>query len=140
GAGSDVVLNRDIVEQLERLERATQTGTGPPAGTPRLHRDVVQADRSGGRLDEAGHSVDDGGLARPVGSDQTHHLTRAYLEADVVDRPDTTEPHAEPGHRERLPFDDLDARLDQLGDGTGHPREPDATPQRQGALDGDPGQ
>src|SRR3954471_10145334 len=83
-----VLLDRQVVEQLDRLERAHE-----PA--PRSHvraqaGDVVSVERDAaarGRV-IAGERVDRRRLAGAVGADQADDLARGHLQVDVVDRGD----------------------------------------------------
>ena len=86
GGDQQVVADRQIVEQLERLERAHQPGARPLMG--RGIGDVVTVERDGSPVGrgEAGERVDAGGLARAVRPDEAHDLTRLHLHADTVER------------------------------------------------------
>src|SRR5215475_1207010 len=51
--------------------------------------------RTGRRSNEAAHDVEEGGLARAVGSDDAERLTRLDVQCYVLERDQSAEPHAD---------------------------------------------
>ena len=101
GRGEQVLADGEVVEQLQRLEGAGETG--PRAAVRRPAGDVraVPGHRAGREPVVAGHTVDQRGLAGAVRPEQPDHLTGTDGEVDVVERGETAEPLGQPGHRER---------------------------------------
>ena len=78
GAGADVVLDADVLEQLERLERAAQAATRPACvGDQPLIGASSSVNCACRGPHEAGDRVDDRGLAGAVGADEPDDLARA---------------------------------------------------------------
>ena len=99
--GCDVLHHGHARERLHDLE-----GAGKPA--PRRlerplgrHIDAAEPDAAGLRAVHAGHQVDEGGLAGPVGADQADDLALLETEAHIVDGLDAAEAMAEAiGHQD----------------------------------------
>ena len=81
-----VLKDREVVEELERLERAHQPGTGPVLGAPRADVVLAQEDPTPARTDEAGDGVNGRRLARPVRPDEAEHLFAPDFEAEAGER------------------------------------------------------
>ena len=85
-------------------------------------RSSSSAHRAAGRAHEAGHRVDDRGLARTVRADQADDLAGAHLEAHAIDGDHRAEAHGEVLHlqgqgRHRFRVDRLERHaLDRLRD------------------------
>ena len=95
GTRVQVLGDRDLFEELERLERSSHTGACPPGRTPRpsRHRRAVEEHPTRGRLREAGQRVDDRRLPGAVRPDQAHHLrgaTRKLTPSTATTAPNRT--------------------------------------------------
>ena len=105
-----VLADRQVVEQLDRLPRARE-----PAPRPRVRRqagEVVAVELDAApAADEAGDRVDERRLARAVRADQPDELARADLEVDVDDGVHAAEADRDPGrpqdrcHRSVAPWE-----------------------------------
>src|SRR5579872_5391689 len=80
-----VVSNSQLFEQLHRLPRAGDPGTGTSLRCPMRDIAAVKEDVARSLTGEARDHIEQGGLARSIGSDEAHHLTRRDLERDVID-------------------------------------------------------
>src|SRR6202035_3314816 len=67
---------------------------GPAAGAEVRYLQFAEPDAAA-RLHEAGYRVDECGLARAVGPDETVHLPRLDHQVDVGNRLDTAERHGQ---------------------------------------------
>ena len=93
-ADAHVVLDREVVEELDRLPGAHQALLGPDVGTLPIERHPEQPDLPRARR-EPGDGVDEARLAGPVRSDEAHDLAGADVQAEPIDGP-----HAPVGHRD----------------------------------------
>ena len=100
-AGADVLLDADVLEQLERLERAPEPEARALRRVQPVDAAAVERDRSTTDRHEPRHRVDERRLARAVRSDQPDHLSRPDLHRHVVERHDRTEPNGQTGERQR---------------------------------------
>ena len=95
-ADHDVVEDRQRQRQARALEGARDAGMVD--GLRRGMGDVATAesDAAGiGRVD-AGHDVEEGGLAGAVGTDQAENLALAHVEVEPVERHHAAEPLGQP--------------------------------------------
>ena len=89
----DVVAHAERAERLEPLERAADA---EPRALVRLDRgDVlaVEHDGAAGRWLQTRDDVEQGGLARPVGTDETGHLVLGNVDGDGSESLETAETH-----------------------------------------------
>ena len=110
--GDEQILeNRQAREEPDVLEGAGHLGVagdlevGHPLQQELLAGLLTHRDHAHGRLVEAGHAVEDRGLASAVGADERRDLAALGLEGEVVDGHEATETH-----REVLDFQDGIAR------------------------------
>jgi hypothetical protein len=92
-----VVSHHDVVEdrQLEHEARALE-GAGDPGAVDGLRREVGDRVAAEGHLApvrgvDAGHDVEERGLARAVGPDQTQYLVAPGLEVEALQGDQPTE-------------------------------------------------
>src|SRR5207244_8247134 len=74
-----------------RLECAAAAPPDDLVLLPAQHLLAGEPHRTASRLDQAGHRVDQGRLARPVGPDEEADLPLGDGEVDAVDRPELVE-------------------------------------------------
>ena len=98
GGDPEVVLDREVVEQLQRLPGAAEPEPLALVGGEVLDVAAVEADPAR-RRDEPGEAVDERRLAGPVGTDQPDDLAFLDVEVDLVDGAQAAERHR---HRRRL--------------------------------------
>ena len=101
GGDQQVLLDRQVVEQLQRLERAAETRAGPA-----LRRQAADVLARANRIDararhEPGDRVDARRLARAVRADQADQLARADVEIDLVDGHEPAEADRQPRRLEQ---------------------------------------
>ena len=92
GRDQQVVADRHLLEQLDRLPRPDDPGPRPPLDRPRVDGDAIEAHRS--RADcrrEAGDDVEQRRLARAVRADEPDDLAGLDGEADLVEGDDAAE-------------------------------------------------
>ena len=99
-----VLLDREVVEELDRLERPGQAQPRPPVRAQRPDVAAVEDDPPGRLPGVAGERVDHRGLARPVRPDEPEDGAPGDLQVDVGDGDDAPVGHAQPGDvKQRLP-------------------------------------
>ena len=99
GRHQQVLAHGEVLEQLQRLERAAQAEAGPAVGGQPLDRPARRATmRPDGGRHEAGEGVDHRRLARPVGTDEAGDGARPQVEVDVGHRRHRPEPHGQAPH------------------------------------------
>ena len=84
GGRQQVVADRQVLEQLERLERAAQPEVGAAVGRLAGEVDAVERHRAAADVGEAGDGVDERRLAGTVRADQPDELARLDVEVDVL--------------------------------------------------------
>ncbi len=84
GRDHEVLGDREVVEELERLPRAPEAGARPPVGRQRFDRLAVEHDPAR-RRDESRDAVDGRRLACPVRPDDADELPAFDAEVEVVD-------------------------------------------------------
>ena len=102
----EVLASSQIRVQSDRLRDDTNQG---PRGRPCVDIDAVDCYFARIARENSGNHRDRGGLAGPVGSEQTVDFTRVDREADVIDSDSLAEAFSEPAHlehcRHNRPFD-----------------------------------
>ena len=71
-------------EDAAALGHDAHAGAGEGVGARPRHLAALHEESARGRADLAGRDPDGGGLARPVGAEQRHHLPRGDVEIDTV--------------------------------------------------------
>jgi hypothetical protein len=94
-----VLGNRQRRKKPHRLKGAHEAPPHPLIRQRGRDVSVADADRAGLRLLKAGKNIDEGGLPRPVGADQTKDFRGAQLQVDIVDhrQPPESDGHARRG-------------------------------------------
>jgi hypothetical protein len=88
GGNEQVLLDRQVVEQLDRLKGADQAAARDRVGGPTVERGALEGDVAGPRRQVARQGVDERRLAGPVGADEPDDLALRHSQRDVVDRDD----------------------------------------------------
>jgi hypothetical protein len=92
-----VLVDREVVEQLDRLEGPGQAEARAPVGAQAPDVAAPEHDPPGGGPGVAGQGVDHRGLARAVGADQPVDGTLRDLQVDVGDGHDPAVGDAQAG-------------------------------------------
>ena len=94
----DVLRNRQSRDEMEELEHEPHlppAQLGPVAGRERGQVAAVEHDAPAVGLVEAARQVEQGGLARSAGADESEELARFELEVDLVEGDDLLTPAVE---------------------------------------------
>jgi hypothetical protein len=107
-ADDDVVEDRQVVEQAEPLEGASDAQAGQLVRPEPVQLLVAPGQRAGVGYDEAARDVEQRGLAGAVGADDADHPVREGRQRDAVEGGDAAEgdgdvAHCEHGRRPSCP-------------------------------------
>src|SRR6185436_7298862 len=101
GADPDIVEHRQVLEQRDILEGATDPDFGNPVRLAIEYAVALQEDVAGAGLIEPAQAVEQRGLAGAVGSDQAEDLALMHLERNAVERNDAAEHDADVANRKQ---------------------------------------
>ena len=93
GGRQNVVVHREIIEQLQGLEAAADPGAGPPVNRPLIDPVLAEMHLALRQRHEPGDGIDHGRLASSVGTDQAEDLSALNQQGHVVHRNDPAEAH-----------------------------------------------
>ena len=130
GRDGEVLADREVVEEFDRLPGAGEPELDPSMRRLRGQVTAIERDRALA-ADETADRVDEGGLARPVGTDQRDELARCDIEIDLREGPDAAVGHGQAAHRQHRRRQPRDGRHSFTGS--------DAAAAASGATPGRPG-
>ena len=87
-ADHEVLHDRYGLKQLGLLERAGNTSGNDGVGRQAQQIDTAEGNRSPFRMIEAADAIEHGGLAGPVGPNETEDLAFIDIERDIVEGDD----------------------------------------------------